>query len=89
MIKAELTDVRALTRRPTTKDSDDLAAQAAKGVVTELAAGITRKPSEDSLRDFQWLIAFEQQGFPIERFCHVGTMARCNDGRKAPSEPHA
>jgi len=52
--------------------ADELATHATKGVQTQLAPGIARKPTEDSLRDSQGFVTLDEQGFPIDRFCHLG-----------------
>ena len=59
-IETELADVRVLTGGLVSQEADHFAAQAAKGVQAELAAGIVRKPTKDPLRDLQGFMTLDE-----------------------------
>jgi hypothetical protein len=75
MIEAVLTDVRVLPGGFASQEADDLAPEAAKRVLAELAARAMGNPTEDPLCHLQGLIALDEQSFPIERFGHARTVS--------------
>ena len=69
--------------------TDHLAAHAAKWVQAQFAAGIVRKPTKDPLRHLQRFVTLDQQGFPVDRFCHCpnyGASARESPGPRRKSQ---
>ena len=70
------------------QEADHFAADTAKGVQAQLAAGIVRKPTKDPLRDLQGFVTLDEESFPIDRFRHSRTMALQQESRQGWKTNH-
>jgi hypothetical protein len=70
-----------------TEQADHFATYAAKGVQAKLAAGIVGQSTKDPLRDLQGFVTLDEESFPIDRFRHLGTMARQDAERQGTTWP--